>query len=121
MAFYSGKNASTTWSATAQPMEKFDLDFKAEIIDTTNFTSQGYQSNQDGIYSCDGSTDGPYNGSAGLTQGQLITITFAVGGGGPSFAMPMRQSNIRISTATRNQVARIALSMTSSGTFSVTF
>lgn len=121
MSFFEGKNASVTWSAISQTAEKFDLDFKAEVIDTTNFTSQGYQSNLAGVFSCSGTADGPYNGSLGLTQGQLITITFATGGGGPSFAMPMRNSSIRISTATRNQVARFAMSMESSGTFTVTF
>lgn len=121
MSFYVGKVADVTWSATSQPMDKFDLDFKAEVIDTTNFTSLGYQSNLAGVFSCDGSAEGPYNGSSGLTQGQLITITFSVGGGGPSFAMPMRNSSIRVGTATRNQVARYSMAMTSSGVFSVTF
>lgn len=121
MAFYEGKNASVTWSATSQPMDKFDLDFKAEVIDTTNFTSSGYQSNLAGVFSCDCQTEGPYNGSTGLTQGQSISIAFATGGGGPSFTVSMRNSSMRISTATRNAVSRFSASMTSNGTFSVTF
>lgn len=121
MAFYAGKNASLTFSATAQPFEKFDLDFKAEVIDTTNFTSSGYQSNTDGVYSCSASFEGPYNGSTGLTQGQSIAVTFAVGGGGPSFAVTLRVGSMRISTATRNQVSRFSASAESNGSYSVTF
>lgn len=121
MAFYEGKNGSVTWSAVSQPMDKFDLDFKAEVIDTTNFTSGGYQSNLAGVFSCSGSTEGPYNGSVGLTQGQSLTYTFATGGGGPSFALPMRSSSMKVSTATRNQVARFSTSLESNGSFAVTF
>lgn len=117
--FYEGKNASTTWSAVSQPSDKFDLDFKIEIIDTTNMTSGGCQSNLAGIASIDGSLGGPYDGSLGLLPGTLITITFATGGGGPSWALPMRPSSCRLATAARNQVAQITTQMTSSGTFSV--
>ena len=121
MSFYSGKNASVTWNSVARDMDKLDLSFKSEVVDTTSFTSSGYQSNLDGIYSFSATTEGPYNGSAGLTQGQLVTVTFATGGGGPSFAIPLRVAEMRISTATRNAVARYSMSMESSGTYSVTF
>lgn len=121
MAFYVGKVASTTWTAVSHPMEKFDLDFAAEVIDTTNFTSSGYQTNEAGVFSCSGSTEGPYNGTTGLTQGQAITVTFALGGGGPSFAIPMRVGSMRVSTATRNTVARFSASMQSNGVYAVTF
>lgn len=102
-------------------MDRFDLDFKSEVIDVTNFTSSGYQANEAGVFQCDVTTEGPYNGSTGLTQGQSIAMTFATGGGGPSFTMTVRVSSMRIGTATRNQVARFSASMTSNGTFSVTF
>ncbi len=121
MTFFAGKNASCVWNATAQTAEKFDLDFSSEVVDTTNFSSAGYQENVAGVFACRGSCDGPYNGSLGITQGELLTITWAVGGGGPSFALPMRNSSIKINTATHNQVARFAIALESSGVFTVTF
>lgn len=115
MSFFEGKISTTTWSATQQPVEKSDLDFKSEITDTTNQTSQGFQSNLSGIGAVDGSMDGLYNGSLGLTPGGMTTITFATGGGGPSFGLPMRIPSVRLSTQTRNGVYRFAAQMTSNG------
>ena len=102
-------------------MDQSSIDFVAEVVDTSNFTSSGYQSNLDGMYSANATCSGPYNGSLALTQGQLITMTFATGGGGPSFAIPFRVSNIKLATAARNQVAKADLTLASSGTFTVTF
>jgi hypothetical protein len=119
--FYPGKASSWTWSATSQPMDKVDLSFPAEIIPTTNFTSSGYQSNEAGIFACKGTVEGPYNSSLGLTQGQSISMVFALGGGGSSFTITFRVADIRLSTATSNAVARASVSIESNGSFSVTF
>lgn len=105
----------------SQPFEKFSLAFQSEVCETTNFTSSGYQTNEAGVFSCALSADGPYNGSSGLTQGQSIAITLAVGGGGPSFAITFRIENQTIDCATRNAVARYAITGKSNGTYSVTF
>lgn len=121
MPFTSGKVASWTHSATPQPFDRADMSFDSEIVDTTNFTSSGYQSNIDGVYSCSANAEGPYNHSLGLTQGQLLTHTFAVGGGGPSFAVPLRIQNIKLNTQVRNAATRCAITLQSSGTFTVTF
>jgi hypothetical protein len=120
MAFYPGRAASVTISASARPYDQFSLDFKSEIIPTTNFTSSGYQSNEMGISSCDVSFSGPYDGSEGLAQGDSVSVVFATGGGGPSFTITTRISSIKIDTAASNKVAMIAVSGTSNGTFSVT-
>jgi len=102
-------------------MDKADLDFVSEVIPTTNFTSSGYQSNEAGIFSCKANVEGPYNSSAGLTQGQSISMVFALGGGGSSFTITFRVANMRISTAASNAVARFSASLESNGTFTVTF
>lgn len=121
MSFFEGKNASVTWSAVAQPCDKYDIDFKSEIIDTSNMTSQGQPTNLAGFNWADASFGGPYNGSIGFLAGSLNTITFATGGGGPSFALPLRVQNIRLATAARNQVKQFTAQATSCGTFSVTY
>jgi hypothetical protein len=118
---YAGKVASITISTTARPYAKFDLDFTSEVIDTTSFIDAGYQSNEAGVFGCNVSFDGPYDGAEAFTQGQSVSTVFALGGGGPSFTVAFRISNIRISTAARNQVAQIAVSGQSNGTFTVTF
>ncbi len=115
MSFYEGKISTTTWSAVQQPVEKSDFDYKCEIVDTTNQTSLGFQSNLGGIGAIDGSMDGFYNGSLGLTPGAVTTITWATGGGGPSFSVTMRIPSVRLSTQTRNGVYRFAAQMTSTG------
>lgn len=121
MAFYPGKNYSWTWSATSQPSDKADVSFPSEVIDTTNSTSGGYQSNEAGVFASKATNEGPYNGSLGLSQGGSITHTFATGGGGPSFAIPYRLADLRISTAVRNQVARYSIQLESNGSYTVTF
>lgn len=119
MAFYPGKAASVT-QTTARPYDTFSLDFKAEIVDTTNFTSSGYQENVAGVFSCTVSASGPYDGAESIAQGDSIATTFATGGGGPSFAITARLSSVKIDTATRNKAATIAFTGDSNGSFSVT-
>lgn len=118
--FYQGKNSTVTWSSTSQPTDKCDLDFKHEIIDTTNMLSAGQQSNLAGVGSADASLGGPYNGSMGILSGDSQDFIFATGGGGPSFTLPMRVSNIRLGTAVRNQVWQQTTQLTSNGVFTVT-
>lgn len=120
MAFYPGKNFSWTWSATSQPADKADVSYPAEIIDTTNTTSSGSQSNEAGVFASKASVEGPYNGSLGLSQGGSIAHTFATGGGGPSWSITYRLADMRFTTAVRNQVARYALQLESNGTYTVT-
>ena len=120
MAFYPGRASSVTISATARPFSQYDLDFKGEIVDTTNFTSSGYQENVLGITSCTANFSGPYDGAESLAPGDSVAVTFATGGGGPSFAPTVRISSIKLTTAARNQAKQIAVSGESNGTFSVT-
>lgn len=120
MAFYAGKSASITISATARPFDTWDVELKAEIVDTTNFTSSGYQENLAGVFSADVTFSGPYDGSEAVAQGDSVAITFGTGGGGPTLAPTVRISSAKVSTATRNKAATIAYSGTSNGTYSIT-
>lgn len=119
-AFFEGKNASITISATARTYDRMDLRFRSEVIETSNFTSSGYQSNRSGFRQCDSTFEGPYDGSTGFSDGDSVSIIFAAGGGGPSFTITQRVSDIGLSTAARNQVMREQVTATSNGVFSVT-
>ena len=90
-------------------------------MDSTNCTSAGYQTNEDGIFSCSGSCEGPYNGANAQTMGTSATHTFATGGGGPSFAIPFRVGEIKIDGQVRNGLNRFAWTLESNGSFTVTF
>ena len=121
MAFFPSKAASVTISATSRPYNTFKLAFKSEIADTTNFTSAGYQSNEAGIFMCDVTFSGPYDGAEGFLPGDSVAITFATGGAGPSFAPTVRLSEVDIDSANiRNSVSQIACTGTSNGTYSIT-
>lgn len=121
MSFYPGKNSSWTYSSVARPFDRISMSFAAEVIDTTNFTSGGYQTNAAGVMSCQASAEGPYNGTLGLSPGDSLAHVFNTGGGGPSFTVTFRVAEIRLDTATRNAVARASLSLVSNGSFTVTF
>ncbi len=117
-AISSGKTGSVTINATARPYDQFDIKFKSEVIDTTNFTTSGYQTNVPGIFSADVSFSGPYDGAEAIAQGDSIAITFATGSA-VSLVITTRLSEVGISTAARNKADQIAVSGTSNGTFSV--
>lgn len=120
MAFYPGKSASITISASARPYDTFELDFTSEVIDTSNFTSSGYSENVAGMFQINVSYSGPYDGSEGITQGDSVAVTFAAGGGGLSAAITNRISSIKIATAARNKAQTIAVTGVSNGSHSIT-
>lgn len=119
MAIASGKTGSVTIAASARPYDQFDLKFKSEVIDTTNFTSSGWQANVAGVFSADCSFSGPYDQAEAVAAGDSLTVTFATGGAA-SFAVPVRISEIGINTATRNKADQISVSGTSNGALSIT-
>ncbi len=119
MAIASGKIASITIAASARPYDQFDLKFKSEVIDTTNFTSSGYAANVAGIFSCNVSFSGPYDGAEGMAQGDSVSIVFLTGSA-VSLTIIVRIGEIGISTAARNKADQIAISGTSNGVFTVT-
>ena len=120
MAFFPTKANSITISATARPYNQFDIDFKCDLADTTNYTSQGWQSNEAGIFSFGLNFSGPYDGSEGILPGDSTAITFATGGGGPSFVLTARLESIKISSPNiRNEVNQIAVSGQSNGAHTI--
>lgn len=119
--FTAGKISSVVWSATSQPFSQADFKHKTEIVDTTNMTSAGFQTNLDGITQVDMTATGPYDGALGLTQGETISVTYATGGGGPSFTVPFRNSEIGFSVRVRGGAFECSVSMTSNGSYSVSF
>lgn len=88
--------------------------------DTTNFTSSGYQENLAGVFSADATFSGPYDGAEGVAQGDSVAVTFATGGAGPTLAPTIRISEAKVTTAARNQAARISYTGTSNGSYSIT-
>lgn len=118
MAFYAGKSASLTIGATAQPMTDWTLDTKEEAVDTTNFTSGGYQESVGGINSADITCTGPYDGTSGVTMGTAASFVLATGGGGPSFTVTARVTSVNVSTNVRG-VATVSITAQSTGSFTV--
>lgn len=118
MAFYAGKSASLTVGASAQPMTDWTLDTKEEAIDTTNFTSGGFQESVGGINGADITCTGPYDGTSGVTMGTQASFVLATGGGGPSFTVSARVTSVNISTNVRG-VATCSITAQSSGSFTV--
>ena len=121
MAFYAGKLASLTIGAAAQPMTDWTLDVKEEAIDTTNFTSGGFQESVGGIDAADITCTGPYDGTSGVTMGTVVSFVLATGGAvpGPSFTVPARVTSVNVSTSVRG-VATVSITAQSTGTFTVT-
>lgn len=119
MAFIPGRGAAVTIT-TARPHANYKLSYKGEVVDTTNFTSSGYQENVFGITSCSVSYSGPYDGAESQAVGDSTAITFTTGGGGPSMAITTRIATIDIEAAARNQAVQFAVTGKSNGSFSVT-
>jgi hypothetical protein len=119
--FYAVKNASWTYSASARSVDRYSIDFKSEVIDTTSMVSSGYQENLDGVYSASASVEGTYNGALGLTQGQSVSHALAIGGGGPTFTVTYRVASIKLDGQVRNGAHRFSLALESNGTYTVTF
>jgi hypothetical protein len=118
MPFYAGKTASLTVGASAQPMTDWTLDVKEEAIDTTNFTSGGYQESDGGIRGADITCTGPYDGTSGVTMGTTASFVMATGGGGPSFTVTARVTSVNVSTNVRG-VATVSITAQSTGSFTV--
>lgn len=120
MAFLPGRASSVTIAASARPHANFKVSFKGEVVDTTNFTSSGYQENVFGITSASVSYSGPYDAAEGQAVGDSTSIAFATGGAGPTLTITTRIATIDIDAAARNQAVQIAFTGESNGTFSVT-
>jgi hypothetical protein len=127
MAFFAGKGGSVTIATVAKPLTDWSIDYKADPIETTNFSDDGYTSHVYGIKSCDISASGPYNGSAGAQPGvtvagvdTLVTFTFDTGGaGGAAFSIEAVLTSVKIDQSIKD-VAKISYTATSTGAFDIT-
>ena len=118
MAFFPGRVASITIAATTRPYENFSLGFHTDAVPTNNFTGGGYNTNEAGMRGCKATFKGPYDGAEGVADGDLLSIIFATGGGGPSFTITERITDANITTST-GAVAEIEYVGESSGSFTV--
>jgi len=121
MAFFAGKSGVIKIGSTALPLTEWSMDVKTEGVDTTNFTSGGWQEMIAGIFSIDISASGPYNGASLVTQGTLVTLTLDVNSTSSSpasFTGDALVTSLKIDTSTKD-VAKISYSMSSSGAWTV--
>jgi hypothetical protein len=126
MAFFAGKLGTVTIDTVAKPLTDWSIDYKADPIETTNFSDGGYASHVYGIKSCDISASGPYNGTAGAQPGvtvagvdTLVTFTFNTGGAGPSFEIEAVLTSVKIDQSVKD-VAKISYTATSTAAFTIT-
>lgn len=121
MAFYTGKSGSVSIGGSSQPLTDWSADFKVENIDTTNFGSSGFQTNEAGIASADITASGPYDGSIGLAPGAsgefILTTNSTVGA--PAFTVTARVNSVKVDVNVKG-VAMVNISATSNGSFTVT-
>ena len=121
MAFYAGKSGTITVGGTSKPLTDWSIDIKVEAIDTTNFSSGGWQEMVSGIYSVDITASGPYNGTSGVTQGTAAAFVLDVdgAGGGPSFSGNAIITSLKIETSVKD-VAKITYTGVSTGSWTAT-
>ena len=83
MAILSGKNGRVRLSGFANdlPATNISVNSKAELVDTTNFTNQGFDSHAIGLYSAEITLDllQVVGGYEDLKQGSVGTITILDG------------------------------------------
>lgn len=121
MPFYVGKSGHILVGGSAKPLTDWSLDVKVDEIDTTNFTSSGWKEVVGGIFSCDVTASGPYNGSSTVTQGTAVALVLDVdaGGSGPGFSGSALVTSVKIDTSVKD-VAKITYTATSTGAWSAT-
>lgn len=120
MAFYVGKFGTVTVGGSQKPLTDWDVDFKAESIDVTNFMSSGWQELLGGIFSAEVTASGPYNGVSSVTQGALVLVALDVDGGsaGPTFTGSALATSVKVSQNVKG-VAMVNYTFSSSGAWTV--
>ena len=81
MAILSGRTGSVNFGEmTGIPATNISVNSKAEVIDTTNFTDEGFDSHAIGMYSAEITLDLlAVTGGFGLRQGQVGSVAIADG------------------------------------------
>lgn len=113
-----GKSATVSWAASNRQMSYIKIDYEGEIVDTMNFTSGGFRENAAGPAGARITVRGPYPGALGLGPGDAVTVTHAVGGGTPSFAVPARVATFSLETDVKG-VTQVAYNLESNGAFTL--
>ena len=118
MPFYSGKSGSVSIAATVYPLSEWSMEVASEALDTTNFGSTGYQTNEAGITSATITASGPYSGSSPAVIGASAAFILKYDSVASGFTVTARITNISVSTSARG-VGQINITATSNGSFSV--
>lgn len=115
MPFYAGKLGSITIDGDTNPLTDWSIDLKSEAIESTNFTSAGWQENEAGIASADISANGPLGGISG-EPGDAVVFVLSTGGAtpGPSFTVTARITSIKVDTSVKG-IAMVSYTATSTG------
>jgi hypothetical protein len=115
--FYSGKDGNVDiGAATAVKMSSWDLEMEADIIDTNNFESGGYDENLEGFKRATINCKGPYNtGSTAVTVGASVSIALTVGGS-IVFTITSRIGKVKVSTDVKG-AAQLDIMAKSNGSF----
>lgn len=123
MAFYPGRAASITIGGTAKPIDTLEFKPLADVVDTTNFTSSGWETNEMGVKHVEISASGPYNGLASggtATDAVGTSVAFVFDAGDGAKTVTARLSETPIVSEVRG-VARISYKATSNGTPTITY
>ena len=112
MAFYSGKTGFVFVNGTQKPLTDWSLDLKVDSLDVTNFMSGGNQELMPGIFSCDLSASGPYDGYSMVNHGGVTTFTLGYGGG--SAVVTALVTSVKVDDNVKD-VVKISYTATSTG------
>jgi hypothetical protein len=127
---YSGKTGSVSIGGSAQPLTDWSLEISSEPVDTTNFTSGGYEENMSGITRANITCSGPYDGlisayigdAGGLVTPFILSTGTTLGASpvtGPSFTINARVTSVSITQNVRG-VAMVNITAQSNGVLSIT-
>ena len=117
MAFFAGKSASILVDTVAKPLDTIDFKSNGEPVDTTNFTSSGWQENVLGIKDVEITASGPYNGistNVAATDSAGTSVAFVVNFGAGTLTFFARIATVNISTDVRG-VGKINYTAKSTG------
>jgi hypothetical protein len=123
MAVLSGRLGSIDFGTlTSIPATNISVNSKAEVVDTTNFTNQGFDSHAIGMYSAEITLDLlEVIGGYGLKQGQSGTVT--INDGDPVTPGAVTITNCLITginyDAAAKDVQKMSITLATKGAYSI--
>ena len=123
MAFYPGRAASILIDAVAKPIDTLEFKPMADAVDTTNFTSSGWETNEMGVKHVEITASGPYNGlstSSAASDSVGTSVAFVFNAGDGTKTVTARLTEVPIVSEVRG-VARISYKATSNGTPTIVY